>query len=136
MSMAVHGGARDSAQVRAFCCPRAVPIDRERMPMPKKTLTDRTLKSLPAALPGKRVLVYDTEIPGFGVRVTDKRVRTFVLVARYPASGKAGGYVASPRAIGVYPDTTLEEARAKAREWRRLLRNHVDPAAAEENARR
>ena len=39
--------------------------------MPKKKLTDRTVKALKAAPAGKRLLVHDTEVSGFAVRVTD-----------------------------------------------------------------
>lgn len=37
----------------------------------KRLLTDRYLKALPPAPRGERVEVFDTRIPGFGIRVTD-----------------------------------------------------------------
>jgi Arm DNA-binding domain/Phage integrase central domain len=99
--------------------------------MPKKKLTDRTVKALKAAPAGKRLLVHDTEVSGFAVRVTDQGVRTFVLLARYP-----GAKWAAPRAIGTYPETTLEKARETARTWRQLIREGVDPAIARAEVRR
>ena len=53
--------------------------------MPKR-LTDRTLQALKPAKAGKRCDVMDADVRGFGVRVTDKGQRTFVLIARYPGS--------------------------------------------------
>ena len=52
--------------------------------MPRKRLTDRTLKALKPAR--KRYDVMDTDVPGFGVRVTETGLRTFILTARYPGS--------------------------------------------------
>ena len=52
--------------------------------MAKSRLTDRTLKALKQS--GKRYDVMDSDVPGFGVRVSETGQRTFVLVARYPGS--------------------------------------------------
>ena len=49
--------------------------------MPKRTLTDRFLKSLKPAGAGKRYIEWDALVPSLGVRVTDKGKITFVLVA-------------------------------------------------------
>src|SRR5262249_48663546 len=40
------------------------------------------------------------------------------------------------RAIGEYPDLSLEKARARARHWRDLIRQGIDPKAEEERLRR
>jgi integrase len=72
----------------------------------------------------------DATIPGLGVRVSPKGRKTFVLTARYPGSSNP-----VRRAIGVYGDITLEQARATAREWRDLLRRGIDPAIEAERQR-
>jgi integrase len=88
-------------------------------------LTDRKLKSLRPAKPGQRYDVMDT-VRGFGVRVTDKGQRTFILIARYPGSTNP-----TRRALGEYPTLTLEKAREKARAWHKLLAEGVDPRVEE-----
>lgn len=94
------------------------------------SLTDRKLQSLKPAPAGERYQVMDLEVPAFGVRVTDSGVRTFIYRARFP-----GGKHASRREIGQYPVISLATARSKAREWRILLQQGIDPAAREEQAR-
>jgi integrase len=90
--------------------------------MAKRNLNDRTLKALKPAKPGQRYDLWDAVVPGFGVRVTDKGRRTFVLVARFPGSKHP-----TRRAVGEYGAITLEKARAKAREWIELIRRGTDP---------
>jgi hypothetical protein len=51
-------------------------------------------------------------------------------MARYPGSRNP-----TRRALGVYGELTLEQAREKARRWLELIRKGIDPAAAEEEAR-
>ena len=79
---------------------------------PKKPLTDRAILHLKPAPIGKRRIVWDAIVPGLGVRVTEKGVKTFVLVVRYPGSANP-----VPRSLGVYGAITLEAARGKARDW-------------------
>jgi integrase len=92
----------------------------------KRDFTDRYLKSLKALPPGKRVILFDAQVPGFGIRISDKsrseNKGVFVLVARYPGSGNP-----APRRIGDYPTTSLADARRVAREWLEDLRSGVDP---------
>jgi integrase len=97
--------------------------------MPKRTLTDRFLKSLKPAAPGKRLIVGDSVVPGFGVRVTDKGTKTFVLVNRF------GGKNPTPRALGEYGALTLEGARGMARQWLGLIGNGIDPKREAERRR-
>jgi hypothetical protein len=52
--------------------------------MARKRLTDRTIQSLKPARVGARYDVMDADVPGLGVRVTDKGQRTFILIARWP----------------------------------------------------
>jgi len=89
---------------------------------PKKPLTDRAIHHLKPAPEGKRTIAWDAIVPGLGVRVTDRGVKTFVLVTRYPASRNP-----VPRSLGAYGATSLEVARAKAKEWLALIGNGVDP---------
>ncbi len=98
--------------------------------MPAVNLTDRKIKSLKPAPRGQRYQVMDTLVPGFGVRVTDTGVRTFILRTRYPGSSNP-----NRRALGEYPVITLEEAREKAGQWRMMVKRGVDPSLAEEKAK-
>jgi integrase len=101
----------------------------------KRDFTDRFLKSIKPADAGKRVIFYDAQIPGFGIRVTDKSspqdVGTFVLVARFPGSSNP-----VPRAVGAYPAMTLAKAREIARGWRDGISRGIDPKVKEEERRR
>jgi hypothetical protein len=98
--------------------------------MGKRNLTDRTLKSLKKAEPGKLYDVMDSIVPGFGVRVSETGRKTFVLMARYRKGGNP-----TRRAIGEYGAVTLERARAKARDWLELVRQGKDPKDEEESRR-
>ena len=108
----------------------------------RKVLTDKAIKALKPAKPGLRYDVPDADVPGLGVRVNDKGERVFVFYGRFPLrQDRATGVwlpneARSPsrRAIGEYRDgehgdMTLAQAREKAREWRRLLREGIDPQA-------
>lgn len=92
----------------------------------KATLTDRKIKSLKAAPEGKREQVMDLLVPGFGVRVTDKGIKTYIFQARYPGSSNP-----SRRELGKVGVLTLEEARKKAREWHALIKRGLDPLVVE-----
>jgi hypothetical protein len=59
--------------------------------MPRKMLTDRADMALKPAPLGKRCEIIDAGVPGFGVRVTDKGERTFILLARFPGSPTKSG---------------------------------------------
>src|SRR6266540_1756609 len=99
--------------------------------MPKKNLTDRTLKALNPANLGVRYEIIDTEVPSFGVRVTDKGQRSFILIARYPGSKHP-----ARRTLGEYPELSLQAARDKARAWREMIRRGIDPREKDEERRR
>src|SRR5262249_26159375 len=77
--------------------------------------------------------------PGFGIRIGDEVDRgrpgkasaiSFVLYCRYPGSPSP-----ARRKLGSFGTMTLEQARAKAIEWRALVDRGIDPKAAEEEAR-
>ena len=97
--------------------------------MVKNRLTDRKLQSLKPK--GKRYEVMDSDLPGFGVRVSEVGQRSFVLIARYPGSPNP-----TRRALGEYPSMSLGEARERAKDWRILIRKGIDPKAEEARLRR
>jgi integrase len=98
--------------------------------MARKTLTDRTLKSLKPAPRGKHYDRWDAVVPGLGVRVSDTGTKTFVLMKRYgdrrnPTRGR----------LGVYGAISLDDARTKARHWLSLLDKGIDPRDEEKRQR-
>ena len=107
------------------CCLKASP----NMPIGRKRLTARTVKSLRPAAPdptGKRNgrrFVMDAEVSGFGVKVTETGSRSYVLIKRYPGSKHP-----APRQLGSCNALTLEEARERARDWLKLIARGIDPA--------
>jgi integrase len=105
----------------------------------RKKLTDFYLKSLKPAADGERRMVMDKDVPSLGVRISDQGKKTFVLYARYPLKhGKDGQWLAnsekhpSRRELGEYDVLSLEDAREKALEWRRLIKKGIDPGQQEE----
>src|SRR5271156_1902843 len=110
------------------------PADAKRKNLPKRKLklTDRGLQALKPADPGERYTVWDTEAAGFGVRVTDRGVRTFIVMRR-----QAGHRNPTRVALGRYPDDlSLGEARERAGDTKKLLRSGVHPREQEEKRRR
>jgi integrase len=98
--------------------------------MPRKTLTDRSLRAMKPRADGRPYDKMDSVVPGLGVRVLASGQRTFVLIARYPGSTNP-----TRRALGGYGELTLEKARGKARDWLEMLRKGVDPHTEEERRR-
>jgi len=107
----------------------------------RRLITDRFLRSLPPAPSGQRVEVWDSRVPGFGIRVNDtvdadptRRGKagkiSFVLYARY-----SRGAASTRRTIGSYGAITLEQARNTAGEWRSLIDKGMDPAVVEAEVR-
>jgi integrase len=93
----------------------------------KVTLSDRKLRNLKPT--GRRYEIRDTE-PGLRIRVTESGTKSFALLARYPSSPNP-----TRRVLGEYPTMSLEEARDKARHWRKLLKAGKDPTAEEKRVR-
>jgi integrase len=118
-------------ETHSFCCQGVA----KEGGMIKKALTDRKVQSLkPDATIADTLGHHDTwdaVVPGLGVRTSRTGRRTFVLMARFPGSKNP-----TRRALGVYGELTLEQARAKARTWLELIRKGVDPAVAEAEQRR
>jgi integrase len=96
----------------------------------RKNLTPTLVSGLKPAPEGQRYQVMDAQVPGFGVRVTDTGHKTFILRTRYP-----GGSSPTRREIGRCSDISLAAAREKARKWRAMVGQGIDPLAAEEEAR-
>jgi integrase len=95
----------------------------------RKTLTDRLLRSLrPRA---NHYDIMDGIIPSLGVRVLKSGKVTFTLHGRFPDNPHF-----TRRALGLYGELTLLQAREKAREWLKLIEQGVDPQAHQEQQRR
>lgn len=78
-------------------------------------------KTLPAPDQGNRVY-YDTEVKGFGLRVTAKGVRSFVVNYR-------AGRIERRITIGRYPDWKVGRAREEAKRIKREVSLGYDPMA-------
>src|SRR5262245_26448653 len=91
----------------------------------KRILTDKLLKALkPKA---QRYEIMDDDTRGMGIRVTEKGVKTFILIPRFP-----GHRTPTRRSLGEYPIVSLQAAREKARTWKTLVKAGRDPAVEEE----
>jgi integrase len=99
------------------------------MTLAKKELSDVACRKAKPPAAGRRI-IWDALVPGFGLRLTDKGKKTFVLVKRYGDAEQP-----SPRALGEYGAISLEGARAKARAWIALIKDGKDPTIEERRQR-
>ena len=87
-------------------------------------LTKSIVEAVPRPAPGERAVLWDTEVKGFGVRVTSAGKRTYVL--RYRMGGRD-----TPRrfvTIGQHGSPwTADQARRRALELLTQVRSGVDP---------
>jgi integrase len=91
-------------------------------------LTDKLVKALP--LPTRRNrIAYDTEVKGFGFRVTAAGARSFVL--NYRIAGRERRLT-----IGSYPDWSVAAAREEAKQLKRLVDVGQDPMGDRHDERR
>ncbi len=97
--------------------------------MARKKLTTKGIEALKPAPQGQRLEVWDVLLPGFGMRVTDKGRKSWVLM--YRVNGRQRRYT-----IGPYPAIDLAEARKKARKAFRQVAEGRDPAGEKIAARR
>lgn len=97
----------------------------------RKNLTPKGIKALKPAPPGRRVDHMDSIVSGFGVRVTDKGRKTYILLARYPGSPNP-----TRRAIADVGKMKLDKARTIAQGWLELLAVGIDPAEEADRKRR
>jgi integrase len=89
-------------------------------------LTDRGISKLSPT--GKQRIVFDSEVPGFGVRITPAGVKAFVL--DYRIGGRQRRYT-----IGRCDDWAVEKARRRARELRREVDLDRDPQQERDDIR-
>jgi integrase len=90
--------------------------------MPRRAterLTDRFVRGLSTPTLGT-VITYDSDIPGFGIRVTTNDVRSFIL--NYVVNGRERRIT-----IGRFPTWSATAAREEARALRRKVDAKVDP---------
>jgi integrase len=86
-----------------------------------RRLTDTIVRGLPAPARGNRI-IYDTEIKGFGVRITTAGARSFVL--NYRIGGRERRHT-----IGQFPAWKVQPARKEAASLRREIDRGHDPLA-------
>lgn len=91
-------------------------------------ITDKLAKELEAPERGNRI-TYDTDIKGFGLRVTAAGARSFILNYRNE-TGRERRYT-----IGTYPDWTVLAARTEAKELKKRIDRGEDPMGARHEAR-
>src|SRR5262245_40220452 len=84
-------------------------------------LSDRIVKALPAPATGNKIN-YDSEIPGFGIRVTAAGARSFILNYRRKSDG-----VERRLTIGQFPSWAVAAAREEAKRLRRDIDAGGDP---------
>jgi integrase len=89
----------------------------------RRQITNATLKSLRPAPIGTRVEVFDSIVPQFGIRSTDRGVHSYIVKARFGGSKNQ-----ARRAIARVGQIPLAEARAKAKEWTEAAALKRDPA--------
>jgi integrase len=95
--------------------------------MPRRAtahLTDRSIRALPIP-PAGAVITYDADVPGFGIRITAKNVRSFVL--NYVVNGRERRMT-----IGRFPTWSATAAREEARALRRKVDARIDPLDQQE----
>jgi hypothetical protein len=98
--------------------------------MPRLKLTKSAIDALPT--PAKDVVYWDSGCPGFGVKITPKGRKVFIVLYR---AGGAGSRLRK-YTIGPYGRVTLHQARAAALKIFAARTEGRDPAAEKQQARR
>lgn len=104
--------------------------------MPKLTLTDRSLKRKRPAT--GQLELWDSLVPGFGLRISFGGRRTFFVMGRcwhIDKKTKKSKYGQVRRTVGTTATLTLAEARDKAREMLSEFAKGVDPKETETRAK-
>src|SRR5664279_1393194 len=91
-------------------------------------VSEKLIKNLVAPESGNRI-TYDTQIPGFGVRVTSAGAVSFVLT--YYSRGRERRVT-----IGKHPEWTVLAARNRALDLRREINEGQDPLEKREHERK
>ncbi|MGC9954033.1 MAG: integrase arm-type DNA-binding domain-containing protein [Rhizomicrobium sp.] len=97
----------------------------------RKVLTDRGIQALKPAASGRRYVVYDTIVPPFGVRVSDKGHKTFIVYRRV-----AGQHRPARLTLGNYPSLSLDKARERAKAAVDDFQSGVHPREREKERQR
>ena len=98
--------------------------------MPKTRLTKSTIDALP--IPEKEIVHWDQTLPGFGLKITPKGRKVFIVL--YRAGG--GGSRLRKYTIGPYGRITLHNARIEAQKVLAARLEGRDPATEKLEARR
>jgi integrase len=98
--------------------------------MPKTRLTKSTIDALP--IPEKEIVFWDQTLPGFGLKITPKGRKVFIVL--YRAGG--GGSQLRKYTIGPYGRITLHNARIEAQKILAARLEGRDPASEKVEARR
>jgi len=88
----------------------------------RTVLTPKFIASIKAT-PGQRAEHWDAIVPSFGVRVTERGTKTFIVYRRWP-----GSRAPARRSVGDAKHLSLAEARDRAREMIDLAERDIDPA--------
>lgn len=94
-------------------------------------ITKRAVEAVIPPVPGKRALLWDDTLKGFGVMVTDKGVRSYLVQYRI------GGREAATRRVTIGrhgSPWTAEKARVRATELLEQVRRRIDPFDADKAA--
>lgn len=91
--------------------------------MAKLKFTKTALLALALPGAGKRLAVYDTEVPKLAMRITGAGSRTFYIVKR------AGASIAWVK-LGTFPEMTVEQARTEAQKILGEFASGANPATA------
>jgi len=85
----------------------------------RERLSDQSVRDAAPPVTGNRI-IYDAKLPGFGLRITAKGVRSFVLNYRFKGRERR-------ITIGQYPTWKLLAARKQAEHLRRQIDLGIDP---------
>src|SRR5262245_51998130 len=96
--------------------------------MRRTVLTPKFIAGIKAA-PGQRAEYWDAIVPSFGVRVTARGAKTFIVYRRWP-----GSHARARRSVGDAKQLPLAEARGRARAMIDLAERGIDPAEQQRKA--
>src|SRR6266699_5967401 len=98
--------------------------------MPRVKLTKTVIDALP--IPSKDIVHWDTGCPGFGVKVTPKGRKIFIVLYRTAGAGSR----LRKYTIGPYGRVTLHQARVAAQKVHTARLEGRDPATEKRDATR
>ncbi len=111
----------------------------------KTNLTESGIAALPIAKPGKHYEVMDTQAPGLGIRISSKPKVQWKTKAEGGKPMPCGQYIyvgvlpgksfSSRYTLGTIGEMELEQARDKARLWRKAIKEGKSPAVEQRKAR-